>query len=485
MQKIKKFLKTRTGIATAVIIIILIALLAFFGGKAEEKGTFTIDRSNFEKVVSISGKVIPAQSVELGFETSGTVARVYKDVGVKVYRGEAIAALDSSDIVAQRDIAKADLLMAEAELSKIINSEADSDVSTNKEQIINAITDAYTTADDAVHNKVDQFFDNARTSGPKIKYTFYDYFSTKPKINDGRALIEKDLENFGIMANSLTPNNYSDSKLRDAKRYVQKVKAFLDIVSPAVNSYEESNILTSTMISGYRSDIATARTNINTTLSDLTTFEDNLRSSFSDALIQEAKVKSKEANVRNYDAEVAKTVIVAPFSGVISDQDAKVGESVSANSTMTTMISDGYQVEAFIPEVNISGISVGNTAKVRLDAYGDEEFSATIIHIDPAETVRDGVSNYRIKLAFDKADARVLSGMTADVEIVTEKIMDTFVIPERALVTEGEKKYVMKVVGKEKIKTEVVVGRKDGKGNVEITSGIEVGNEIVLNPEKN
>ncbi len=482
MQKIKSFIKTKWGMVILALVVVGVSIFVFKNGSTEINSVKVV-RGDFEKVVSISGKVIPAENVDLAFETSGIVAGVYKKVGDAVYKGQTIAVLDSSDIRASRDKASANLLEAKAELSKIQNNELSSDVSINKEQVVNSIIDAYTKSDDAIRGKVDQFFDNARTSGPEIRYTFYDYFSTKNKINDGRANVEKELVKFGVLANSLTVNNYSEKSLTDAKVYVQKVKSFLDSVSFAVNSFEESYTLTNNMIDGYRSDVSSARTNINTALSNLISYEGNLSTSLSDISIQEARVKAEEANVRSLDAQVAKTVITAPFTGIISVQDAKVGESVASNVSKITLISEGYQVEAYIPEVSISGIKIGNKSEIKLDAYGDEVFFGSIIQIDPAETVRDGVSNYKVKLAFDKVDKRILSGMTADVSIVIETRPGVILIPERSVLSELDKNYVLKKNNNNTEKVEVILGKKDGKGNIEIISGIIEGDEIMLTPE--
>ncbi|MES2409724.1 MAG: efflux RND transporter periplasmic adaptor subunit [Patescibacteria group bacterium] len=483
MQKIKTFLKSKVGISVVVVILIIISVLVF-KGKSSASETVIISKGDFTKVVSVSGKVIAVNNVDLSFETSGTVAAVYKNVGDKVRSGEIIAALNSSDLIAQRDVAEADLEGAKAELSRITNSESSSDVSINKEQAINAISDAYTTADDAVHNKVDQFFENPRT-GPEIKYTFYDYFSTKTKINDSREQIETDLQNFGILANSLNVNNYSNQKLTDAKKYIQKVKMFLDIVAPAVNSFEESNVLTNSMISEYRADVALARSNINTTLSDLTTYEDKLRGSVSDISIQQAKVSSKEANVRTYDAQIAKTIIYAPFDGTLSLQDAKVGESVAAHTKVSALISSGLQVEVYIPEISIPGVNLGNKAKVTLDAYPDASFDAVVTHIDPAETVKDGVSNYKLELQFVTTDPRIMSGLTGDVTIETQKKSGIISVGERSIVTDADKYYVYLKTKDNPVKTEVNLGIKDGKGNVEVLSGLNEGDIILLNPPTN
>ncbi|MES2223518.1 MAG: efflux RND transporter periplasmic adaptor subunit [Patescibacteria group bacterium] len=483
MQKIKTFLKSKVGILVIVALVIIISVLVF-KGKSGASETVSISKGDFTKVVSVSGKVIAVNNVDLSFETGGTVAAVYKNVGDKVRSGEMIAALNSSDLIAQRDVAEADLEGAKAELSRITNNESSSDVSINKEQAINAIADAYTTADDAVHNKVDQFFENPRT-GPEIKYTFYDYFSTKTKINDSREQIETDLQNFGILANSLNVNNYSNQKLTDAKKYIQKVKMFLDIVAPAVNSFEESNVLTNSMISEYRADVALARSNINTTLSDLTTYEDKLRGSVSDISIQQAKVSSKEANVRTYDAQIAKTIIYAPFDGTLSLQDAKVGESVAAHTKVSALISSGLQVEVYIPEISIPGVNLGNKAKVTLDAYPDASFDAVVTHIDPAETLKDGVSNYKLELNFVTADPRIISGLTGDVTIETQKKSGIISVGERSIVTDADKYYVYLKTKDNPVKTEVNLGIKDGKGNVEVLSGLNEGDIILLNPPTN
>lgn len=482
MQKIKSFIKTKSGIAVIILILAAIVFLVFKNGSTEID-SIKVVKGDFEKVVSISGKVIPAQDVDLAFETSGTVAAVYKKVGDVAYKGQVIAALDSSDIRASRDKANANLLESRAELSKVQNGELSSDVTINKEQVVNSIIDAFTKSDDAVRGKVDQFFDDARTSGPKIKYTFYDYFSTKDKINNGRANIENELVKFGELANSLDVNNYSEDSLAEAKAYVQKVKSFLDLVSFAVNSFEESYTLTNSMIDGYRSDVSSARTNINTALSNLISYESDLTTSISDISIQEARVKAQEANVRSLDAQVAKTVITAPFTGIVSLQDAKVGESVASNVSKITLISEGYQVEAYIPEVSISGIQLGNKAEIKLDAYDDEVFLGSIIQIDPAETVRDGVSNYKIKLAFDIPDKRVLSGMTADVNIVIESRPDVILIPERSVLLEQDKNFVFRKNSNGADKIEIIVGKKDGKGNIEVVSGISENDEIMITPE--
>jgi len=487
MQTIKKFFKeVPKKYLFIVAVLVVVGLFIALRGSGSESDTVTLSRADFVKTVSVSGKVVAEQHVDLSFETSGTVYRVNKKAGDNVYRGEVIAALDASDVLASKQRAEADVLAARAELTKIeSNSSQDSQSDADKQKLVNAISSAYTKSDDAVRNKVDQYFRDGSLSNPRITYTFFDYQNRQGEINIGRADVEKVLIKFKALVSEITASNYTPSKLADAKTHLLKVKSFLDLLAPAVNSFEVGGSQSQTSVDKYKSDLATARFNINESIELITTGERSLQTSVGDVEVQKAKVASSEAVVRGYDADLSKMVIIAPFSGVVSVQDAKVGESVSAHSVMVKLISKELSVEAYIPEISLPGLAVSNHALVTLDAYPNAVFDATVTHVDPAETVRDGVSNYKVDLTFTTSDPRVRSGLTGDVSIETEKRSSVLSAPERAIVSVLDKHYVYKKTKDDQIKTEVVLGARDGKGSIEVTSGVSEGDEILLNPPQN
>ncbi len=184
----------------------------------------------------------------------------------------------------------------------------------------------------------------------------------------------------------------------------------------------------------------------------------------------------------NARAQLGKTIIRAPFTGVVTKMDLKVGAIASANVSEAAMVSSGvFQIESFVPEVNIALIEVGDKAEILLDAYGsDAIFTATIISIDPAETVRDGVSMYRSLLQFSKADTRVKSGMTANVVITTDKREGVISIPQGIVIERGGKKYVPVMVGKETEEREIKTGAFSSHGEVEVLEGLVEGDVIAL-----
>ncbi|MEI7513488.1 MAG: efflux RND transporter periplasmic adaptor subunit, partial [bacterium] len=224
-------------------------------------------------------------------------------------------------------------------------------------------------------------------------------------------------------------------------------------------------------------------TNINNALSAMTSAEEGIRSTSSGKSVQEAKVKSFQASLDAIKTQIEKTYIRAPFSGIISKQDAKVGEAISPSMSLVSLISESYEIEAYIPELNISGVDVKDKARVNLDAFGTSaEFGAVVIQIDPAETIKDGVATYKVRLAFENADSRIKPGMTANIKIETGKKDNVSILPLRAIVTTNGVSTIKIKTNDEPIIKEIKIGDKDSRGNVEVISGLAPEDKVLLNP---
>ena len=196
----------------------------------------------------------------------------------------------------------------------------------------------------------------------------------------------------------------------------------------------------------------------------------------------EARVKSARASLESAKANLAKTVIVAPFDGVVTKMDAKEGQSIVIGTTYASMISaSNYEVESYVSESDISKVKTGQNAKITLDTYGkDTIFNAVVSEVDPAETVIDGVTTYRIKLAFNQVDDRIRSGMTANITIETSNVPTSVVIPQEALFLDsGEKMVTVDESGK-RINKKVETGGINSSGDIQIISGLRPGDRIVV-----
>lgn len=203
-------------------------------------------------------------------------------------------------------------------------------------------------------------------------------------------------------------------------------------------------------------------------------------------LAGEARVKEGESRVEQIQAQIQKTVLYSSIEGVVTRYEAQAGEIAAAHTPLVTVISDALTIEAFIPEVDSAKVARDDEAVFTLDAYGsDDEFRARVVAVDPAETVIDGVSSYKTTFELTEPDTRIKSGMTANLQILTDKRESALAIPERAVFTKDGEKFV-RVVKRDAAgkvifeKAPVVTGLRGSDGRVEIVSGIAEGAEVVL-----
>ena len=190
---------------------------------------------------------------------------------------------------------------------------------------------------------------------------------------------------------------------------------------------------------------------------------------------QEALVAQAEAQVAQVQANLSKNVLIAPFNGIITKVDITKGETASAGKSSITLISSSaFQVEAKIPEIDVSKVIVGNPVKVTLDAYGSSViFEAVVSRVDPSATMEGNVPTYKAIVSFKEIDARIKSGMTANVSIVTASKENTLSLPIRFVTVQENGTGVVQVLsGKEKKVTKVTLGIRGDDGTIEIISGI-------------
>ncbi|MFA7662714.1 MAG: efflux RND transporter periplasmic adaptor subunit, partial [Patescibacteria group bacterium] len=200
-------------------------------------------------------------------------------------------------------------------------------------------------------------------------------------------------------------------------------------------------------------------------------------------LSQKAQTRQAEASVSSALAQFEKTILKSPIAGIITNKNSEVGEFIASTQTVFSVISEAnYQIEANIPEIDVAKTKLGDEAVVTLDAYGsDREFKAKVINIDPSEKIIEGVPTYKTTFEFTENDNPAKPGMTANLEITTAFRENVISIPQRA-VYETENGKTVKVLNSDNSTfREVIVttGLQGSDGQIEIISGIQVGDKII------
>jgi membrane fusion protein (multidrug efflux system) len=191
----------------------------------------------------------------------------------------------------------------------------------------------------------------------------------------------------------------------------------------------------------------------------------------------ENNLRLAEAAVALAAARLAKTEIRAPFSGVIGLRSVSVGDYVKEGQDMVNLESiDPLKVDFRVPEVYLKQVQVGQTLQVSLDALPGRSYEGTVFAINPLVDAAGRAIVIRAQVK--NADTALRPGMFARVRLLTKDERDALVLPEQALVPQGEQQYVFRIVDGKAVRAVVEVGqRRDGR--VEIVKGISAGDTIV------
>jgi RND family efflux transporter MFP subunit len=135
--------------------------------------------------------------------------------------------------------------------------------------------------------------------------------------------------------------------------------------------------------------------------------------------VQESAIIAAQDGVKSAQAQLAKTVLKAPFDGIITRQDGEVGEvGGSMIASFMTITTDGplKKIEAFASDIDVINIHAGDSAKVVFDVSGPQKvFSAKVSSIDPSANTSQGKATYKVILILDQTDDSLRSGMHANI----------------------------------------------------------------------
>lgn len=196
---------------------------------------------------------------------------------------------------------------------------------------------------------------------------------------------------------------------------------------------------------------------------------------------------SKDAT-KQLRSQLSKTIITAPFSGVVDDIIADLGQVVSPGQTpiiRLVNLSDMY-VKASIPENYLKSIKVGTEVKVRLASL-NEEYTGTIRQV--SNYINPNNRSFDIKVEIPNKDGALKPNLIATLKVNDYTAEQSITVPENILQENAEGKtvaYLYKPVNDsigEAKRVDLEIG-KSYENRVEITSGLKNGDTIILEGAK-
>lgn len=384
-----KFFKKPTVIVSILIIAAISVLLYWRYGRpsAPVYDTVTVTRRSIVQEVSVTGRVKPAEDVNLAFERGGKVAKVNVKVGEMVTIGQALVELDTKELaadlrkveaalksaealraqyeaaleaqrakldelkygtrteeltVAETKVSSAKQILADAEIDLAnIEHQADIDLSNLYVSVPNILNDALAKADDAVAKQVDELFSDDNTN-PQLTYVTANS-QAKIDAEQQRQSMNTLLADFRIDIDTLKSDQTSlDDALGRAASRLALVRDFLIRLTDTLNT---STSLSQTILTTYKGYLNTARTNINTAITNVSEEQQSIMS-------------KKAANKDSIDSARAK-VSQAKNSLVLAEDELALKRAGPTTEQLKAKEAEVRQAEA---NVRSQGASVSQAS---------------------------------------------------------------------------------------------------------------------------
>lgn len=334
--------------------------------------TAPIERGAIEEAVSATGSLKPVETVEIGSQMAGEVAKLFVDFNDEVRVGQALAQLDQRSLIAKLDEARSALNVAKANI----------DVQATRVE----------------RARID--LANARASREVLV----------AKVDNAQALATAALDNFRRQVQLRSTNSVSTATFENAR---------MEHASKTALVKESSAVLD---LHGYTVEGAEA---------DLRRLEAEAAQARAELPLREAALRIAQVEL---DRSTIRSPIDGVVVGRFISQGQTLAEGLEARAIFSVARDLArMEIHARVDETDIGRLKAGQRATFGVDAYPNRRFDAVIRQVRKAAEVNQNVVTYTVVLTTDNRDDLLLPGMTATVRIVTNRVDDALKVPLAAL----------------------------------------------------
>ena len=450
-------------IVSAIILLVAIVLISKAVQKKEGTPVQTAkveQKNRIESKVTASGEIRPVKFYDLQAEVSGRVEQIYVNEGDTVKKGQPLVRVDPTQYN-----------------SYVAGSEAS--VRLNQADLMNQMV-----AVQQAENNVNQARTNLIAAEADLQRTMVDMEYAQNEYNRHLQLVES-----GLITKSL---------FESVKSKYDQAKATVDAQKARVEQYKQQ--------------VKDAELGVSRAKSTLKSSEE--------------RVKQSQSNLSIQADQLQKTIKYSPIDGVVSSLPVKVGVFALANFSATPLltVADMSQINAEIKvdETDISAVALGQKAKIKVDALGDQEIDGEVIEKGASAITRSGqtisqttgsqeAKDFVVKIKLTPPASlrdKLRPGMSATAIITTSTVENVLAVPLQSIVPRedpDEKKEESKENGDQAAAAQprkkevdgVFIFGKDGRASfrkvetgikgdqeIEIKSGLSKDEEIITGPYK-
>jgi HlyD family secretion protein len=417
----------------------------------------SVGRETLFDTVNATGRIEPKAEVEMKFEIGGIVKEVLVERGQTVTAGTVLARLNTDDLELEIKRAEIDLEQQQAELDKLFEPTLAEKIASSQAQVESARLKLADLLDGPDPEEVAKAEAELSLKQIELKKAQWDYDQIAYR-GDVGAMPQADLLQEATLNYEIAQANYN-----------------LSVKDPS-----------SAEIAEVRAALANAEANLAELLQE---------PSAAEIASRQASIRKAQLTLEEKQRDLEDAVLIAPTSGVLLEVNIEPGERVlNEENEAAILVADtsAYLLKMEIDEIDIGRIMHGQTAKIVVDAFVDQEFEGRVADISPRPVNKDNaeaIVTYEVTVTLDTSDIppTLLSGMTANATIETGRLDEVVVVPNRAI--QIDRKSTTPMVYVEKLneagnptRVEIELGMRNGSVT-EVVNGLEEGDQVVIRTE--
>lgn len=381
------------------IITLTVLLIAACGTGASDATAEPIPEVVSSSAITAEGTLMPWRSVELAFAQGGVVQQVFIQSRERVSEGDVILELIGVDS------ARAEL--AAAQLEEILARQALDALHRNALSSLSKIEQALLQAQKAYENEANGWHLGNKDDATDLEFKIDDYVTTEENYREAQDKLDDVL--------NLDVDNHE--RLDAQEEYDKEKTALAEAYSDLKKGLAENE----KSIDAELADLLNAISNLEAARE----VQERLNTDNLDPEVlaaTRARLDAAATHVTAAEAALALYELRAPFNGVLLRSDLNVGETALPMSPVAFVADTSHWIVKTkdLAEVDVSKVSVGASALVKLDAFPNQEFTGTVTEVNPVGRLYLGDMTYQVTIALDEARPDFLWNMSAVVTIVKE-----------------------------------------------------------------
>ena len=279
------------------------------------------------------------------------------------------------------------------------------------------------------------------------------------------------------------------ANVQQAKANLQQVQANSDmarITAARWNQMEQEGVLPRQQSEEKQAAYSAAQANVSAAQANINAVQENANAVQSQVNAQAANVQVQEANVRRLETLQSFQKVTAPFAGVITARNVEVGALITAGSSTTSRELfrlaqiDTLRVFVNVPQTLMNAIQPGHSAQLMVRELPQKAFTGQVVRTTSALDVASRTLPMEVQVS--NPELTLLPGMYAQVKFQASRTTPPLLVPSNALVIRADGPQVATVQQDQTVRYQKVKIERDYGTEVEIASGLNGDESLVVNP---